>query len=475
MAENNSVAKREPSPSETFRDQLGRMGGELQAGLPPHMSVERFMRVVLTAVNENPDLLLADRRSLLASSMRAAQDGLLPDGREGALVVYNTKVPGKGGEKDRWIKKVQWMPMVAGLLKKARNSGEILSIEAHIVYSKDRFLYVLGDNPRIEHEPNLEADDPGEPRFAYAIAWLKNGGVIREVMTRRQIDQVKAASKNADPDKPNAVWNKWRDEMWRKSAFRRLFKWLPKSAEMDDLIRRDDEENGLEDRAGLAAAKAGLFQPVARPLDDDDHADTSDIPEAGEEWFKRAKLAGSDEGRVDPDTGEIEEIRQEPGKAPQKPAGAPSERGQQDSGKSETRAGEAESQGAGPSDDDVDEYGRTAADRAKAEAGAAELLTRGATAKQGQRREIPGEKSVKGGPGGENRTESIREYDAADLAAAKKRGATGRRNGMPRSAVPKEFKEPGSEPLRDAWIDGWDEEVQRQKEAEAEKDRLGGI
>src|SRR3954465_4392012 len=101
---NGAVARREASAASTFRDQFKRMESEVGAALPQHIPVERFMRVVLTAVNESPDLLDADRRSLLGASLKAAQDGLLPDGRDGALVVYKTKVMVSG--KETWIKKV---------------------------------------------------------------------------------------------------------------------------------------------------------------------------------------------------------------------------------------------------------------------------------------------------------------------------------------------------------------------------------
>ena len=77
--------------------------------------------------------------------MKAAQDALLPDGREGALVIYRTKLRTNDGQ-ERWVDAVQWMPMVWGLMKKARNSGEIASITAHVVYRHDHFKLRLGDD-----------------------------------------------------------------------------------------------------------------------------------------------------------------------------------------------------------------------------------------------------------------------------------------------------------------------------------------
>lgn len=227
---NTQVAK----PQADFRDDWKKMGGEVAAALPPHIPVDRFMRVVITAVNSNPDLLNADRRSLFGAAMKAAQDGLLPDGRDGALVVFNTKE--KVDNVERWIKKVQWMPMVGGILKKIRNSGELLSISAQVAYEKDKFTYVLGDDERIEHEPFMDGDR-GKPRLVYAIAKTKDGGVYRDVMTVSEIEKVRNVSRAKD----SGPWKDWWDEMAKKTVIRRLSKRLPMSSDLDDLIRQDDE------------------------------------------------------------------------------------------------------------------------------------------------------------------------------------------------------------------------------------------
>lgn len=89
-----------------FEGQLVARRDEFAPALPSHITPERFQRVVVTAVNLNPDLLRANRLSLLNACAKAASDGLLPDGREGALVIFG--------------KDAVWMPMVSGIIKKAR-------------------------------------------------------------------------------------------------------------------------------------------------------------------------------------------------------------------------------------------------------------------------------------------------------------------------------------------------------------------
>jgi len=257
MAETNTQAL---TPAAQFHASFTKMESQFSLALPKHMPVERFMRVVLTAVNSNPDLLNADRQSLFESAMKAAQDGLLPDGREGALVVYNTKVS-KRGESDRWIKKVQWMPMVAGIMKKARNSGEIALITAGCVWGGDKFRYWIDDDgEHIFYEPGDKQDRSVFVK-AFAMAKLKDGTVYALPMSPADVDKARAASKAKD----GPAWNIWYDQMAQKAAIRRLSKRLPMSSDLDDLIRRDDE---LYDFGNNRDPETVAFSPVKNPLQD---------------------------------------------------------------------------------------------------------------------------------------------------------------------------------------------------------------
>jgi phage RecT family recombinase len=177
----------------------------------------------LTAIQLQPALLECERKSLLLACLRAANDGLMPDGREGAFVIFKSK---KGPPT------AQWMPMYAGLLKKVRNTGELLSISANVVYERDQFDYELGDQERIVHKPAI--GDRGKPIAAYAIAHLKGGGIEREVMDANAIRQVQAVSRASAEESP---WNQWPDEMARKTVIRRLYKRLPSSTEMDKYLK----------------------------------------------------------------------------------------------------------------------------------------------------------------------------------------------------------------------------------------------
>jgi recombination protein RecT len=216
--------------------------GEYQRSLPKHVPTERFIRHLVTAVQLNPELLQADRQSLMAACQKAAQDGLLPDGREGALVIFRSRNKQTG----MWVKAVQWMPMLLGLMKKARNSGEISSLAAHIVYDNDEFHLALGDQEEIYHRPYIDGDR-GKPRLVYAICRLKDGTLVRDWMTMDEVAKVRSASRAAE----SGPWVDWFDEMCKKTVLRRLIKRLPASTDKEGTetfmktIEQDDEHYDL--------------------------------------------------------------------------------------------------------------------------------------------------------------------------------------------------------------------------------------
>lgn len=219
-----------------LKAQLASMGDSLRSALPSHIKPERFQRVVMTVVQTTPELLQADRRSLLTSCLRCAADGLVPDGREAALVIFNTK--DKSG---KWHKLAQYVPMFTGIQKRVRNSGEIASIEAHVIYEQDEFVWRQGLDGTISHTPKFPGPR-GKPIGAYAVARFKDGSPAQfEVMDVDEIGKVRAVSKA----KEGGPWAAWWEEMARKTVFKRLAKWLPMDAEVDAILQRPDEPVGL--------------------------------------------------------------------------------------------------------------------------------------------------------------------------------------------------------------------------------------
>lgn len=199
------------------------MEPEFKKALPPQIASAKFIRVAQTALRNSPQLVDLERNSLFAAFHKCAADGLIPDGREAAIV------PRKG--------KAVYMPMVQGICKKARNSGEIKSINAVLVFKNDSYEHWLDETgEHFKHRPVIE--DRGDQILTYAYAQTKDGGFYFE-----EIDMKQMASIEKQAAEAGSAWTgPFKTEMMRKSAIRRLLKYrVPSSTDLDDLIRADDE------------------------------------------------------------------------------------------------------------------------------------------------------------------------------------------------------------------------------------------
>lgn len=222
------MANKKLTQTDQLKAMVVKMKGQFAAALPAHIKPEKFVRVIQTATINNPGLVKADRQSFFSACMKLAEQGLLPDGNEAAIVTFKDKC--------------QAMPMVAGILKKVRNSGELLSITAQVVHENDEFKYWTDEKgEHLTHTPEM-FKDRGKRVGVYALATTKDGAVYIEVMSSDQVEAIKkmARSKN--------VWDgPFANEMWKKSAIRRLSKRLPMSTDLEMTIRSDDEMYDLDE------------------------------------------------------------------------------------------------------------------------------------------------------------------------------------------------------------------------------------
>lgn len=208
--------------------------------LPSTVSWADFKNAFLIAVQMNHRLLDADRQSLWLSLQLAASDGLKPDGRESALVIFGDDQEDEEGNpiasQAKGKKKVVYMPMVAGLIKLVRNTGNVANIRAKLVYRGERVVICDEDGKETykhvrEIDANSEIDDSPEKIIgAYAVINYKDGFWEMEAMTARQIARVRAVSRSK-----KGPWLAWADEMAKKTVLRRLIKRLEKSAELQRL------------------------------------------------------------------------------------------------------------------------------------------------------------------------------------------------------------------------------------------------
>lgn len=219
-----------PAPVEQFKQELISQQSMIAEVLPQHLPIEKFTRAAIIAITNTPSVLEADRPSLFTALQRCAVDGLVPDNKEAALVEFNTKVKVDG--RDTWIKKIQYLPMIDGVLKRARQTGEIATITARVVYANDQFDYWIDeDGEHLNHRPNFMTER-GDIKLVYAMAKLKSGEVLVEPMSLDDIERVKNSSKTSS----YGPWKDWWDRMALKSALHRLARRLPNSSEIMEML-----------------------------------------------------------------------------------------------------------------------------------------------------------------------------------------------------------------------------------------------
>lgn len=228
--------------------------------LPSGVDYEAFRNAAIIAFTDNPDIAGCTPPSIFKALRKLAGMGLVPDGVEAALV------PHKNKQRDgSWLLEATAMPMVYGLQKRARNSGEVRSLWADVIYQGEMIqMWIDDDGSRRWNHVNDDGSRinamkrGGEVIGAIAVAKLADGTAEFEPMTRTQIDRIRAVSRMAN----GPAWSNWYEEMAKKSAIRRLVKRLPISAADRRVVLESDEDTiGMRDVTPKAAPVAEARGP----------------------------------------------------------------------------------------------------------------------------------------------------------------------------------------------------------------------
>lgn len=256
----------------TLAAQLEEIGPQLAKALPKHITADRMNRIALTALRANPDLALCTPVSFLGCVLSAAQLGLEVNTPLGQAYLIPRKTKEGGRECTLQIG-------YQGFMDLARRSGEVSAIYAEAVYPGDRFDYELGLDKTLKHKPSEDPErEAKQLSHVYAVAKLKSGEALFVVLTRAQVEKYRkrGGSRSFSP------WDTDYEAMAKKTAVRRLFTWIPKSAELAGAAAIDEAPE-------LGKPQITAFDPqVANALE----SQGFEIPE-------RSGLV------MNPDTGEI--------------------------------------------------------------------------------------------------------------------------------------------------------------------------
>jgi len=229
-----------------LRSTLDGMKEQFAQALPAHVKVDRLLRMALTAVQKQPELLDCSRNSFLLSLLECAQLGLEPNttlGHAWLIPFWNSKQKRLDA---------QLVPGYKGLIKLAYQSGMVASIGAHFVREKDEFDYKYGLRPRLTHKP-CRTPDAGEMVACYAVAEVR--GVARpifKVLERWECEEIRKRFSKSPNKGP---WVDNFEDMSMKSAIRRNLKLVPTDTEKNMLARAIDHDERAE--AGISQEFSG--------------------------------------------------------------------------------------------------------------------------------------------------------------------------------------------------------------------------
>lgn len=211
----------------TMQQYIKQMEGEIRKALPSVLTPERFTRITLSALSSNPRLQECTPQSFLGAMMTAAQLGVEPNTPLGQAYLIPFKNHG--------VMETQFQLGYKGMIDLAYRSGEISTIQAHVVYANDRFSYSFGLNPTLEHIPATA--DRGAPTHVYAVFRTKDGGFGYDVMS---MDDVRQHAKKYSKSYGNGPWQTNFEEMAKKTVLKRVLKYAPLKSDFVRQLSTDE-------------------------------------------------------------------------------------------------------------------------------------------------------------------------------------------------------------------------------------------
>lgn len=242
------------------------MLSQVEMAAPKHLDSDRLIRLALTSIKKNKDLMQCFQNnpsSVLASFMESVQLGLEIDTRGLAyLIPYKGSCTFQVGYK--------------GLISLAMRSGKLRNIYAEVVYeSEQNNVHIdLGLSRNLTHNFDFKIAREGKLILAYAVAVFLDGSTHFEYVQPHHIEKAKKTSMGAGSQ--YSPWNTHTEEMWKKTAIKKLCKYLDLSPELAEAIAKEDEAEAVRPQPERTASvismasigsDMGMYQTAAPAID----------------------------------------------------------------------------------------------------------------------------------------------------------------------------------------------------------------
>lgn len=203
---------------------------------------ESVARTALSTMYRSPKLMECDPGSVMRAIVEAASLGLTFALGRAYLVPFKNKYKDPVSGREGFRMEAQLIPGYQGLVDLVRRSTGVKSVVAAAVYDGDEFSYSTGlSEDTFNHVSKVEPQDV-KLTHAYCIIRFLDGGYQWMVLTKKQVDAVRARSKAGD-------FGPWKTDyaaMAIKSAVRRCTKLCPASIELVRALELDDRYDAGE-------------------------------------------------------------------------------------------------------------------------------------------------------------------------------------------------------------------------------------
>lgn len=230
----------EPNAMEMALQRMDELVKSGMVNVAPNYSYQNAMRLGWLMIIDNGYHEKATKPSIMFALLKMAMEGLNPAKRQCSFILYGNKLT--------------LQREYQGSITMAKRAG-LLSVVANAIFKGDQFKFEIdhetGLKKIMQHETSFESYG-GEVIGAYAIAKLKDGRSLVEVMTMTQIRK----AWEQGPMKGNSPAHKnFPDQMAMKTAISRCLKPIINSSDDAALFDSEDDETANGDTPSIADTK----------------------------------------------------------------------------------------------------------------------------------------------------------------------------------------------------------------------------
>jgi len=207
---------------------------DFQMVMPSSIKPERMLRLAISAIRRNPELMACDKMTVIGGVLEASSLGL----EINTPLQQAYLVPFRNNKTKQ--KEAQLIIGYRGYIDLFYNHPKVISVFANSVCDNDKFSYKYGTDEHLEHT-QFEGGERGEVTHFYAYVKLKNDAFRFLVLSIYDVNKIRDEYSQSYKEGGSDPWSKHYEAMGKKTVLRQLEKFIPKASEsgLDRAMQND--------------------------------------------------------------------------------------------------------------------------------------------------------------------------------------------------------------------------------------------